>query len=129
MHWIDQFKTLLDTVFELPLKILSLSAHYANPLQHYHRVRWFRRYGEKPLCRIAEPIQVLVLLLLVTTHCARENERDAALKAILEILLMDLSLSREESCSLLAATAFFAQTEYYVLSHLLCGELPKRGVQ
>lgn len=88
-----------------------------NPFLWYRRAQWKKKYGEKPLYTLEDPMEVAAVLILGTAKC--KGEITAQQKAhILEIFTTVFKLGQGEAEGLLVASTHLLRDVEYVIDHL-----------
>ena len=88
-----------------------------DPFAWYRRMQWQKKYADKPLYCLSDPMDAAAVLLLATAKC--EGEVSAEQKqALLEIFGTEFSLSPDEAADLLVACAHLIRNEVYLLDNL-----------
>ena len=99
------------------LQRAGVSLGSLDPFAWYRRMQWQRRYADKPLYCLNDPMDVAAVLLLATAKC--EGEVSAEQKqTLLRIFESEFSLSADEAADLLVAGAHLLRNEVYVLDSL-----------
>jgi uncharacterized tellurite resistance protein B-like protein len=88
-----------------------------DPFAWYRRMQWRKKYADKPLYCLTDPVDVAAVLLLATAKC--EGEVSAEQKqALLKTFESEFSLSADEAADLLVACAHLLRNEVYVFDNL-----------
>ena len=99
------------------LQRAGVSIASLDPFAWYRRMQWKKKYADKPLYCLDDPMDVAAVLLLATAKC--EGEVSAEQKqALLKIFGSEFSLSADEAADLLVASAHMLRNEVYVLDNL-----------
>lgn len=99
------------------LQRAGLDLNALNPFLWYRRHQWMKKYGEKPVYKIADPMEVSALLLLAMAKC--EGEVSAEQKQVLKrIFRDDFHLPEGEADDLLVASAFLLRDEVYLVDNI-----------
>lgn len=88
-----------------------------NPFAWLRRREWEKRYGEKPLYTLTDPVDVAGVLLLGVARC--DGELSSGQKAeIMKAFEQEMRLSRDEAADLLRASAHLIRNEVYLVDQL-----------
>ncbi len=88
-----------------------------NPFLWHRRSQWKKKYGEKPVYGLSNPMDVAAVLLLGTAKCEGEISAEQKRK-IAEIFQSAFHLSRDQASDLLLASAHLIRDEIYLLDNL-----------
>lgn len=99
------------------LQRAGVSIGSLDPFAWYRRMQWQKKYADKPLYCLTDPIDVAAMLMLATAKC--EGEVSAEQKqTLLKSFESEFSLSADEAADLLVACAHLLRNEVYVLDNL-----------
>ena len=99
------------------LQRAGVSVGWLDPLAWYRRMQWHKKYVDKPLYSLDDPMDVAAVLLLATAKC--EGEVSAEQKqALLKTFESEFSLNADEAADLLVASAHLLRNEVYVVDNL-----------
>jgi len=99
------------------LQRAGVSLGALDPFAWYRRMQWQKKYADKPLYSLTDPMDVAAVLLLATAKC--EGEVSAEQKqTLLKIFESEFSLSTDEAADLLVASAHLLRNEVYVVDNL-----------
>ena len=88
-----------------------------DPFAWYRRMQWQKKYADKPLYCLSDPMDAAAVLLLATAKC--EGEVSAEQKqTLLKIFENEFSLSGDVAADLLVASAHLIRNEVYLLDNL-----------
>ena len=88
-----------------------------NPFLWQRRSQWKKKYGDKPLYILGNPMEAAAVLLLGTAKC--EGEISAEQKQdILAIFEQEFHLGRDEAADLLLASSHLLRNEVYLADNL-----------
>ena len=88
-----------------------------NPVLWRRRAQWRKKYAEKPIYTLSEPLDVAALLLIGTAKCEGEVSREQK-QELRNIFTEELYLSANEADDLLVACAHLMRDEIYLVDHL-----------
>lgn len=88
-----------------------------NPFLWMRRSQWKKKYCDKPICALAQPLDVAALLLLGVAKCEGEISVEQK-KQIVEIYQNDFRLDKNEAADLLLASSHLLRDEIYLLDNL-----------
>ena len=88
-----------------------------SPFTWYRRVQWQRRFNQKPLYSLKDPVDVAAALLLGISKCEGEVTADQK-RALQSIFEQEFHLSAKDASDLLVASAFLLRDEVYILDNL-----------
>lgn len=99
------------------LQRAGVNIGWLDPFAWYRRVQWQKKYADKPLYSLNDPMDVAAVLLLATAKC--EGEVSAEQKqALLKTFESEFSLNADEAADLLVAGAHLLRDEVYVVDNL-----------
>jgi hypothetical protein len=88
-----------------------------DPFAWYRRMQWRKKYADKPIYCLDDPVDVAAVLLLGTAKC--EGEISAEQKQeLLKIFESEFHLSADEAADLLLASAHLIRNEVYLVDNL-----------
>jgi hypothetical protein len=87
------------------------------PFTWYRRVQWQRRFNQKPLYSLKDPVDVAAVLLLGTAKCEGEVSAEQK-RELLSIFGQEFQLSPKDASDLLVASAYLLRDEVYILDNL-----------
>jgi hypothetical protein len=99
------------------LQRAGVSIGSLDPFAWYRRMQWQRKYADKPLYCLNEPMDVAAVLLLATAKC--EGEVSAEQKQmLLKTFESEFSQTTDEAADLLVASAHLLRNEVYLVDNL-----------
>lgn len=88
-----------------------------NPVLWRRRAQWRKKYAEKPIYTLTEPLDLAALLLLGTAKCEGEVSTEQK-QELRNIFTEELKLNAGEADDLLVASAHLMRDEIYLVDHL-----------
>lgn len=99
------------------LQRAGVSIGSLDPFAWYRRMQWQKKYADKPLYCLNEPMDVAAVLLLATAKC--EGEVSAEQKQmLLRTFESEFSQTTDEAADLLVASAHLLRNEVYLVDNL-----------
>jgi uncharacterized tellurite resistance protein B-like protein len=119
MHYvIGLLSTVAALVYALHrLQSAGLDLNALNPFLWYRRAQWRKKYGEKPLYTLAEPVEVAAVLLLGAAKCEGELSTEQK-DGLLAMFAHELRLGQAGANDMLVASSFLLRDEVYIHDHL-----------
>ena len=88
-----------------------------NPVLWRRRAQWRKKFAEKPIYTLSQPLDVAGLLLLGTAKCEGEVSTEQK-QELRKIFTEELNLNTNEADDLLVASAHLMRDEIYLVDHL-----------
>ncbi len=88
-----------------------------NPFLWHRRSQWKKKYGDKPLYTLDNPMEVAAVLLLGTAKCEGEISVEQK-QDILAIFDQEFHLGRDGAADLLLASSHLLRNEVYLFGNL-----------
>lgn len=88
-----------------------------NPFLWHRRNQWKKKYREKPIYTLGDPMDVAALLLLGTAKCEGEISAEQK-REIAAIFQNEFHLGRDAAADLLLASAHLIRDEIYLVDNL-----------
>lgn len=88
-----------------------------DPFAWYRRLQWQRKFADKPLYALTDPMDVAAVMLLGTAKCEGEISAEQK-RALLKIFESEFKLSADEAADLLLASSHLIRNEVYLVDNL-----------
>lgn len=88
-----------------------------NPFLWFQRSQWRRKYTEKPIYNLRDPMDVAAVLILGVAKCEGEISAEQK-REIQELFEAEFRLDRNEAADLLLASSHLIRDEIYLLDNL-----------
>lgn len=88
-----------------------------DPFAWYRRMQWKKKYADKPLYCLDDPVDVAAVLLLGTAKCEGAISAEQK-KALLDIFETEFKLTSDEAADLLLASSHLIRNEIYLVDNL-----------
>lgn len=99
------------------LQRAGVSLSSLDPFAWYRRMQWRKKYADKPIYCLDEPVDVAAVLLLGIAKC--EGEISAQQKQeLLKIFATEFHMTADEAADLMLASAHLIRNEIYLLDNL-----------
>lgn len=89
----------------------------SDPFAWYRRLQWRKKYPDKPLYSLQEPMDVAAVLLLGVAKCEGEISAEQK-KQLLHLFDSEFKLSPDEASDLLLASSHLIRNEVYLVDNL-----------
>jgi uncharacterized tellurite resistance protein B-like protein len=99
------------------LQRAGLDLNALNPFLWHRRRQWNKKYREKPIYCLGDPMEAAALLLLGAAKCEGEISSEQK-QEILSIYENEFKLGRDEASDLLLASAHLLREEIYLVDNL-----------
>ena len=99
------------------LQRAGISLASLDPFAWYRRMQWQKKYADKPLYCLNEPVDVAAVLLLGVAKCEGEISAEQK-RELLRIYETELKLSADEAADLLVASSHLTRNEVYLVDNL-----------
>ena len=88
-----------------------------NPFLWYRRAQWKKKYADKPIYSLRNPMDVAGLLLLGVAKCEGEISSEQK-NEVLKIFEVEFHMTRDGASDLLLASSYLMRDEVYLVDHL-----------
>jgi hypothetical protein len=99
------------------LQRAGISLGALDPFAWYRRMQWEKKYADKPLYALTDPMDVAAVMLLGTAKCEGEISAEQK-KTLLKVFEAEFKLSPDEAADLLLASSHLIRNEVYLVDDL-----------
>lgn len=99
------------------LVALQRAGFSLDPFAWYRRMQWRKKYADKPLYCLDDPMDVAAVLLLGTAKCEGEISAEQK-RALLELFQSEFKLAYDEAADLLLASSYLIRDQVYLVDNL-----------
>lgn len=99
------------------LQRAGINLGWLDPFAWYRRMQWQKKYADKPLHSLSDPMDVAAVMLLGVAKCEGEISAEQK-KELLTIFEIEFKQSPDEAADLLLASSHLIRNEVYLVDNL-----------